>query len=78
MFTERLQKTVGLEKKELEIDERGVRLKLTIVDTPGLNDAINVILRYLYVYREVTEDSRPGEERIGDRRMRRRTETDHS
>ena len=41
MFTERLQKTVGLEKKELEIEERGVRLKLTIVDTPGFNDAIN-------------------------------------
>ena len=41
MFIERLQKTVGLEKKELEIEERGVRLKLTIVDTPGFNDAIN-------------------------------------
>ena len=40
-FTERIQKTVDLEKKELEIEERGVKLKLTIVDTPGFNDAVN-------------------------------------
>ncbi|XP_053375514.1 septin-5-like isoform X2 [Mercenaria mercenaria] len=38
---ERIQKTVELEKKELEIEERGVKLKLTIVDTPGFNDAVN-------------------------------------
>ncbi|XP_052233544.1 septin-5-like isoform X2 [Dreissena polymorpha] len=38
---ERIHKTVEMEKKELEIEERGVKLKLTIVDTPGFNDSIN-------------------------------------
>ncbi|ESO98679.1 hypothetical protein LOTGIDRAFT_238963 [Lottia gigantea] len=39
--TDRLEKTVEIEKKQLEIEEKGVRLRLTIVDTPGYNDAIN-------------------------------------
>ncbi|XP_052801183.1 septin-2-like isoform X2 [Mya arenaria] len=38
---ERIEKTIEIERKELEIEERGVKLKLTIVDTPGFNDAIN-------------------------------------
>lgn len=38
---ERVQRTVEIEKKELEIEERGVKVKLTIVDTPGFNDAVN-------------------------------------
>ncbi|KAL3856595.1 hypothetical protein ACJMK2_011330 [Sinanodonta woodiana] len=36
-----LSRTVSIEKKELEIEERGIKLKLTVVDTPGFNDAIN-------------------------------------
>ncbi|CAG5131162.1 unnamed protein product, partial [Candidula unifasciata] len=36
-----VQRTVTIEKKQLEIEEKGVRLKLTIVDTPGFNDAVN-------------------------------------
>ncbi|XP_035827807.1 septin-5-like [Aplysia californica] len=36
-----IQRTVSIEKKQLEIEEKGVRLKLTIVDTPGFNDTVN-------------------------------------
>ncbi|KAI8749372.1 septin-5 [Biomphalaria glabrata] len=36
-----VERTVNIEKKQLEIEEKGVRLKLTIVDTPGFNDAVN-------------------------------------
>ncbi|CAG5120923.1 unnamed protein product [Candidula unifasciata] len=38
---DQIERTVNIEKKQLEIEEKGVRLKLTIVDTPGFNDAIN-------------------------------------
>lgn len=36
-----VNRTVAIEKKQLEIEEKGVRVKLTIVDTPGFNDAVN-------------------------------------
>ncbi|XP_059167304.1 septin-2-like isoform X2 [Physella acuta] len=36
-----IERTVTIEKKQLEIEEKGVRLKLTIVDTPGFNDCVN-------------------------------------
>ncbi|XP_069136207.1 septin-2-like isoform X3 [Argopecten irradians] len=36
-----VKKTVQIEKKQLEIEERGVKLRLTIVDTPGFNDSVN-------------------------------------
>ena len=29
------------EKKQLEIEEKGIKVRLTIVDTPGYNDAVN-------------------------------------
>nr|KAG5713192.1 hypothetical protein BaRGS_007719 [Batillaria attramentaria] len=38
---ELVNRTVSIEKKQLEIEEKGVRVKLTIVDTPGFNDAVN-------------------------------------
>ncbi|CAI9741384.1 septin-2-like isoform X2 [Octopus vulgaris] len=38
---DRIHKTTQIEKKQLEIEERGVRLRLTIVDTPGFNDSVN-------------------------------------
>ena len=41
VLTESVEKTVNIEKKQLEIEERGVKLRLTIVDTPGFNDAVN-------------------------------------
>lgn len=30
-----------IEKKTMEIEEKGVRLRLTVVDTPGFGDALN-------------------------------------
>lgn len=38
---ERLTKTTKIERKTMEIEERGVKLRLTIVDTPGFGDAVN-------------------------------------
>ena len=41
MVTERIEKTVDIQKKYMEIEERGVKLRLTIVDTPGFNDSLD-------------------------------------
>lgn len=38
---ERIEKTTKVERKTMDIEEKGVRLRLTIVDTPGFGDAIN-------------------------------------
>ncbi|XP_041979648.1 septin-2 isoform X1 [Aricia agestis] len=38
---DRIEKTTTIEKKTMEIEERGVKLRLTIVDTPGFGDSIN-------------------------------------
>ena len=40
-FVERLQKTIKIEVSSVEIEERGVKLRLTVVDTPGFADALN-------------------------------------
>lgn len=39
--SERIQKTTTIEKKTMEIEERGVKLRLTVIDTPGFGDGIN-------------------------------------
>ena len=41
VFTDKLQKTVSIEASTVEIEERGVKLRLTVVDTPGFADALN-------------------------------------
>lgn len=38
---ERIEKTTRIEKKSMEIEEKGVKLRLTVVDTPGFGDSIN-------------------------------------
>ncbi|XP_037091162.1 septin-4-like [Pollicipes pollicipes] len=38
---ERVNKTTKIEKRTMEIEEKGVRLRLTVVDTPGFGDALN-------------------------------------
>lgn len=40
-FTERINQTVEIIKHTVDIEEKGVKLKLTIVDTPGFGDAVN-------------------------------------
>jgi len=38
---EKIKKTVRVEASTVEIEERGVKLRLTVVDTPGFGDALN-------------------------------------
>jgi len=45
---ERIERTIEIEKKLMEIEERGVKLRLTIVDTPGFNDAVDATHWYSY------------------------------
>uniref|UniRef100_A0A1Y1KG48 Septin-type G domain-containing protein n=2 Tax=Photinus pyralis TaxID=7054 RepID=A0A1Y1KG48_PHOPY len=37
----KIQRTTTIEKKTMEIEEKGVKLRLTIIDTPGFGDAVN-------------------------------------
>ena len=41
VVTERISQTVEITKNTVDIEEKGVKLKLTIVDTPGFGDAVN-------------------------------------
>ncbi|VDI39525.1 septin 4 [Mytilus galloprovincialis] len=36
-----VERTLTTVKKQIEIEEKGVKVRLTIVDTPGYNDAVN-------------------------------------
>jgi len=38
---ERVDSTVKIESSTVDIEERGVKLRLTVVDTPGFSDAVN-------------------------------------
>jgi len=39
--TDRIKRTVSLTTSTVEIEEKGVKLKLTVVDTPGIGDAVD-------------------------------------
>lgn len=41
LLTEKIERTVQIEASTVEIEERGVKLRLTVVDTPRYGDAIN-------------------------------------
>lgn len=41
LSVERITQTVEITKHTVDIEEKGVKLKLTIVDTPGFGDAVN-------------------------------------
>uniref|UniRef100_F6QG04 Septin-2 n=1 Tax=Macaca mulatta TaxID=9544 RepID=F6QG04_MACMU len=45
---EKIERTVQIEASTVEIEERGVKLRLTVVDTPGYGDAINWICICLF------------------------------
>ena len=45
--SERLKWTVKITTNTVDIEEQGVRLKLTVVDTPGFGDSINNSERYV-------------------------------
>ena len=40
-FKIRVKRTVQIDSNTVEIEERGVKLRLTVVDTPGFGDAID-------------------------------------
>uniref|UniRef100_A0A0B7ATZ0 Septin-type G domain-containing protein n=2 Tax=Arion vulgaris TaxID=1028688 RepID=A0A0B7ATZ0_9EUPU len=40
---EKIQQTVKIDASTVEIEERGVKLRLTVVDTPGFGDSLNSI-----------------------------------
>lgn len=44
---EKTNQTVKLDASTVEIEERGVKLRLTVVDTPGYGDAIDNTDRYI-------------------------------
>ncbi|XP_076345670.1 septin-2-like isoform X1 [Tachypleus tridentatus] len=52
---EKLDRTVTIEKKTMEIEEKGVKLKLTIVDTPGFGEAVNCEDNWKVIESYVTE-----------------------
>lgn len=54
-----VNRTVCIEKKQLEIEEKGVRVKLTIVDTPGYNDAVNAENRLVRLFADSTVSAAP-------------------
>lgn len=39
--SERMERTTRIEKKTMDIEEKGVRLRLSIIDTPGFGDNVN-------------------------------------
>ncbi len=40
-YADRIKSTLKIQTSACEIEERGVKLKLTVVDTPGFGDGIN-------------------------------------
>ena len=38
---ERIQQTVSIDATTVDIEEKGVKLRLTVVDTPGFGDAVD-------------------------------------
>lgn len=59
---ERLERTTRIEKKSMEIEEKGVRLRLTIVDTPGFGDGTNCEESWRSCISYVEEQVRPNEQ----------------
>jgi len=41
ILTEKIKQTVKIDASTVEIEERGVKLRLTVVDTPGFGDSLN-------------------------------------
>ncbi|XP_067126413.1 septin-2-like isoform X1 [Centruroides vittatus] len=52
---ERVDKTVDIQKTTIEIEEKGVRLRLTVVDTPGFGDSVNCEDNYKTIEKYIDE-----------------------
>lgn len=56
VFSEKIQQTVKIDASTVEIEERGVKLRLTVVDTPGFGDSLNSVDWYVvFTYDQVTK-----------------------
>lgn len=53
LFAERITQTVEITKHTVDIEEKGVKLKLTIVDTPGFGDAVNNTEWYVFISKTI-------------------------
>ena len=47
---EKIKQTVKIDASTVEIEERGVKLRLTVVDTPGFGDSLNSIDWLVEIY----------------------------
>ena len=47
MVVEKVRRTVRIEASTVDIEERGVKLRLTVVDTPGFGDALDCNGRFV-------------------------------
>ena len=41
VYSERIKQTVSIDATTVDIEEKGVKLRLTVVDTPGFGDAVD-------------------------------------
>lgn len=48
LWPERIMQTVEITKHMVDIEEKGVKLRLTIVDTPGFGDAVDNTEWYVF------------------------------
>jgi len=49
MLVDKISKTVKIESSIVDIEERGVKLHLTVVDTPGFGDAVDCSGRFVLI-----------------------------
>ena len=47
---EKIKQTVKIDASTVEIEERGVKLRLTVVDTPGFGDSLNSVDWLVQIY----------------------------
>ena len=47
---ERIKQTVSIDATTVDIEEKGVKLRLTVVDTPGFGDAVDNRQWYIQYY----------------------------
>ena len=50
LISERIKTTLEIETSSVEIEERGVKLKLTVVDTPGFADSLDCSDRWKWFF----------------------------
>ena len=49
MLSDKIEQTLSIDTSTVEIEERGVKLRLTVVDTPGFGDSIKNTGWFVYV-----------------------------